>query len=53
MYYDQYTMYGQKEFGQFLDTLKHSNDVLYHIWLIEQKTKIEYTSFDFYGHTYM
>jgi hypothetical protein len=34
-YCDQHTIYGQKEFGLFLDTLEHSNDVLHHDFLLD------------------
>jgi hypothetical protein len=53
MYYDQQTMYGQKEFKQFLNIIEHSIDDLYHAWLFYQSIGLEYVAFQFYGHTYM
>jgi hypothetical protein len=41
MYCDQQTMYGQKEFGQFLNIMENSNDVLHHVWLLDQSTGLE------------
>jgi hypothetical protein len=35
-------MYGQKEFGQFLDMVQHSNDVLHHVWFFDQSIGLEY-----------
>jgi len=35
-------MYGQKEFGKFLNMVQHSNDVLHHAWLLHQSTSLEY-----------
>ncbi len=52
-YCDQYTMYGQKEFRQFLDTMEHSNDVLHHVCLLDQNIRLEYPAFHFYGCIYM
>ncbi len=49
MHYDYQTMYGQKEFGQFLE---HSIDVLRHVWLLNQNIKLECVTFLFYGYIY-
>ncbi len=46
-------MYGQNDFGQFLDTMEHSNDVLHHVWLLDENIGLEYATFQFYGPTYM
>jgi hypothetical protein len=45
-------MYGQKEFGQFLDTVEHSNDVLHHVWFFDQNIGLEYVAFHLYGCNY-
>jgi len=46
-------MYGQKEFGQNLNIVEHSIDVLHHVWLLDQSTKLEYATFQANGCTYM
>jgi hypothetical protein len=53
IYCEKQTMYGQKEFGQFLDKMEHSNDVLHHVWVLDQSTRLEYVAFKFYGCIYM